>query len=335
MPITLNGTTGITAPTYAGTVVAEYSVPVTAFKNRLINGGMQVWQRGTTSGSAGYQTADRWYGNASNSTTFAQETSNVPAGFQNAFKMTAGATAQMWIQQPIETRNCYDLRGQTVTVSFLGAASTTTNVTLFLYFSTSADNPAAGSWTPVSSAAFSVGTSYATYTATFTVPSNALTIMPQIITTSTVVSGTIIYITGVQLEKGSNATSFDYRPYGTELALCQRYFQATGNTIYTGSQSGGNLNFPIQPIVAFRAIPTVTIDPSITNANYVAAGPSANQWTLLQSNVAFASKTGIVIITPLASLNMAVFVLSNATWSVAVNQITTGNTNIATLSAEL
>ena len=31
------------------------------------------------------------------------------------------------------------------------------------------------------------------------------------------------YITGVQLEKGSTATSFDYRPYGTELALCQRY----------------------------------------------------------------------------------------------------------------
>ena len=32
-------------------------------------------------------------------------------------------------------------------------------------------------------------------------------------------------ITGVQLEKGSTATSFDYRPYGTELALCQRYYE--------------------------------------------------------------------------------------------------------------
>jgi hypothetical protein len=38
-------------------------------------------------------------------------------------------------------------------------------------------------------------------------------------------SGATFYITGVQLEKGSTATSFDYRPYGTELALCQRYFQ--------------------------------------------------------------------------------------------------------------
>jgi hypothetical protein len=35
--------------------------------------------------------------------------------------------------------------------------------------------------------------------------------------------------TGVQLEKGSTATSFDYRPYGTELALCQRYFISLSN----------------------------------------------------------------------------------------------------------
>ena len=32
------------------------------------------------------------------------------------------------------------------------------------------------------------------------------------------------YITGVQLETGTVATTFEYRPYGTELALCQRYF---------------------------------------------------------------------------------------------------------------
>ena len=37
-------------------------------------------------------------------------------------------------------------------------------------------------------------------------------------------TGATFYVTGVQLEKGSTATAFDYRPYGTELALCQRYF---------------------------------------------------------------------------------------------------------------
>jgi hypothetical protein len=47
------------------------------------------------------------------------------------------------------------------------------------------------------------------------------------------------YITGVQLEKGSTATSFDYRPYGTELDLCQRYYQVIQNTgAGTGSAAG-------------------------------------------------------------------------------------------------
>jgi hypothetical protein len=40
-------------------------------------------------------------------------------------------------------------------------------------------------------------------------------------------NGATFYITGVQLEKGSTATSFDYRPYGTELQLCQRYFETS------------------------------------------------------------------------------------------------------------
>jgi hypothetical protein len=46
-------------------------------------------------------------------------------------------------------------------------------------------------------------------------------------------SGATFYITGVQLEKGSTATSFDYRPYGTELSLCYRYFQKfLGSSVY-------------------------------------------------------------------------------------------------------
>jgi hypothetical protein len=43
-------------------------------------------------------------------------------------------------------------------------------------------------------------------------------------------SGATFYITGVQLEKGSTATSFDYRPIGTELQLAQRYFEKSYNT---------------------------------------------------------------------------------------------------------
>lgn len=41
----------------------------------------------------------------------------------------------------------------------------------------------------------------------------------------TATNGATLYITGVQLEKGSTATAFDYRPYGAELQLCQRYYE--------------------------------------------------------------------------------------------------------------
>ena len=53
-------------------------------------------------------------------------------------------------------------------------------------------------------------------------------------------SGATFYITGVQLEKGSTATSFDYRPYGTEFNLCLRYFYLSNpsNTAKNGGAWG-------------------------------------------------------------------------------------------------
>jgi hypothetical protein len=65
-------------------------------------------------------------------------------------------------------------------------------------------------------------------------------------------NGATFYITGVQLEKGSTATSFDYRPYGQELYLCQRYFQAMYFYLNTGSAQ-----YPFY-YTTKRAAPTVT-----------------------------------------------------------------------------
>jgi hypothetical protein len=73
-------------------------------------------------------------------------------------------------------------------------------------------------------------------------------------------NGATFYITGVQLEKGSTATSFDYRPYGTELQLCQRYYEnRTGSdaSLLGFAYTAGNLNTPVQYIVEKRATPTL------------------------------------------------------------------------------
>jgi hypothetical protein len=79
-------------------------------------------------------------------------------------------------------------------------------------------------------------------------------------TTSVVgTNGATFYITGVQLEKGSTATSFDYRPYGTELALCQRYYWKT--LITAGGNLGGGGTVPR---VSFSNPQTMRASPTIT-----------------------------------------------------------------------
>ena len=81
-------------------------------------------------------------------------------------------------------------------------------------------------------------------------------------------NGATFYITGVQLEKGSTATSFDYRPYTTELQLCQRYytrltsggtgpFAAFGNGIVVSSTAGNG--FIVRLPTTMRAPPTPTV----------------------------------------------------------------------------
>jgi hypothetical protein len=74
-------------------------------------------------------------------------------------------------------------------------------------------------------------------------------------------NGATFYITGVQLEAGSTATEFERRPYGTELALCQRYYvryAETGVRLYGGRTESTTFAIPAWSLpVEMRASPTV------------------------------------------------------------------------------
>jgi hypothetical protein len=102
-------------------------------------------------------------------------------------------------------------------------------------------------------------------------------------------SGATFYITGVQLEVGTNATSFGYRPYGTELALCQRYCYNTNastnaNTpffngeFYSSTLMLGVLRMP----VTMRAQPSASSTGSFT----ISQGASAFTATSISINQA-------------------------------------------------
>ena len=115
-------------------------------------------------------------------------------------------------------------------------------------------------------------------------------------------NGATFYITGVQLEKGSTATSFDYRPYGTELALCQRYYEIVGQTsnsvlfqTYAGGATSGNQRSTFYYKVNKRASPTVTVNGTWSYSNaanlYVASSgvdASRVEWDASGSGICFA-----------------------------------------------
>ena len=105
-------------------------------------------------------------------------------------------------------------------------------------------------------------------------------------------NGATFYITGVQLEKGSTATSFDYRPYGTELQLCQRYYWSTNAASNTSSFFRGNgwgisatnaafiIQLPV-PMRAGQTSITYTGTPSVydpvATSNFAITAMSVNQ----------------------------------------------------------
>jgi hypothetical protein len=324
MPIVLNGTTGITTPTYNGNVAAEYLVPVTGFKNRIINGAMVIDQRnaGAEVNPAVTNTyyLDRWAAVSSEASKFkiGQNAGAVtpPAGFTNYLGTTSLSAYSLLsvdrfgVTQYIEGFNIADLNwgtanAKTVTISFwvYSSLSGTFGGSLqnngrsrsypFTYTISAANTweqksvtivgDTTGTWGTTSGRGiilnFSLG-SGSDYSGTagawagsdFRSTTGAVSVVGT--------NGATFYITGVQLEVGTVATSFDFRSYGTELALCQRYYQTfggvDGNTIFgTGIIQGStNSEFNIVLPVQMRAAPTASI--SGTASNFLVA---SNQTT--------------------------------------------------------
>jgi hypothetical protein len=304
MTVSVNGTTGIT---FNDATVQNTAASGFGFKNRLINGACMIDQRNagaSVTPTNGQYSVDRFACNLSAASKYsAQQSSVAPVGFTNSLLITSlssysvGVNDYFLIRQSIEGLNCADLgwgtaNAQTVTVSFwvrssltgtFGGAlenSASNRCYPFSYTINSANTweqktltiagDTTGTWLTTNGigikVTFSLGMgSNLSGTAGAWVGSEKISTTGATSVVGT--NGATFYITGVQLEKGSTATSFDYRPYGTELALCQRYFQTFIGGQYLHSATGGAtsstlVNYFKPFIVEMRTSPTFTFSGS-------------------------------------------------------------------------
>jgi hypothetical protein len=282
MTTTISGTTGITTNslTATGNPAVTFSNSATlgagnttGFKNRIINGAMVIDQRNAGASQAvtttGAYTVDRFFVQPTGASITTQRVAGT-SGYQYALRLTGAASiTQCYVQQKIEQLNSYDLAGQTVTVSFTASSSTLTSLTCYVEYATAgADN-----WSTFATSttqAITINSTATRYSFQSTLSASATNGIRFIFSTGAFTSGTLD-ITGVQLEVGSSATSFDVRDYGRELILCQRYFVKTygqsvavptnssSGFVRTRSYSGAYGAFVWLLPVSMRTAPTASI----------------------------------------------------------------------------
>jgi len=283
----------------------------TTGKNRLINGDMRIDARnaGAAVTADGSYAVDRFYsGNSTDGAFSAQQDSSAPAGFANSLKVTTTTadgtlttTQALQLRQGIEGTNIADLgwgsaNAKTVTLSFWVRSSLTgsfggslrnsgaTRSYPFSYTISVADTweyktvtilgDTSGTWLTTNGLGIQVifglgvgpdrsGTAGAWTGSNVLAPTGATSVIGTLNATW--------YITGVQLEAGSVATSFERRSYGQELALCQRYCFATINSASsTGSNPPlgfGNARSSTNAYIQQKMPVTMRTSPSVTVIN--------------------------------------------------------------------
>ena len=227
-------------------------------RNLIINGAYTIWQRATTSSSNGVNTADRWQ---QNDATFTQETSIVPDNFQYSMKVVANGSGTPLLLQKIERPQvCGHVLNQDITVSFYARSSNVNAITKLELN----DEGGSGGRPDGGAQTLSAADTWERITHTFTAPFSSLTGNSVAVILTFATSATV-YISGFQVEVGSVATPFEYRSYGEELALCERYYQSWGGAnayeylpLFGGAVSGTRIEGVMQYKRDMRTTPDIS-----------------------------------------------------------------------------
>jgi hypothetical protein len=313
--------TGITGGGTSGAVTVSFDqanfggAQGAAGKNKAINAACEIAQRGTaavtlTAASFSYP-VDRFFAGRSSGTTGAtaqQFSSTTLDGFKNAIRVqrTAGNTStnDLYVGQSFESSNSIPFANKAIVVSFWARAganySPTSNaLSVRFYTGTGTDQSGlgsafTGSATPISQTA-TLTTSWQRFQYTATLASTATQMQFLAFCTPTGTAGAAdnFDITGLQVELGAIASPFQIASgsIGSELALCQRYYQASGLQSYYTTGSVNNTTdtvFTYQLIQTMRVSPTITVSAtgdfnlqpsSVAISSFTSATSTASKWS--------------------------------------------------------
>ena len=291
-------------------------------------------------GSSGY-CIDRFTSQSSQASKISvTQSSTAPTGFSNSALITSlaattvGSTDYFTFEQRVEGFNTYDLgwgtaSAKTVTLSFWVQSSLTGTfggaiingannysypftysipvANTWTQISVTIAGPTSGTWIAATNATsmtvgfgLGVGSTYSgaagSWAATYYASATGAT---SVVGTN----GATFYITGVQLEVGSSATGFEYRQYGQELALCQRYFylisQPPFRGVVTAATGAGRCGY--NHPVTMRAAPTLVASaalPIYDGAATSTATISNNYSTISICEVDLTGATGLTAYRP-------------------------------------
>jgi hypothetical protein len=277
--------------------VAQYY----GMKNRIINGAMVIDQRnaGASVTGSGYA-VDRFYDAFTSTNATQQRSTTAPQGFTNSLLVTVttatapGTTSLHYISQTIEGFNVADMdfgKATAITftlsfwvrssltgtyaIGFLNGAQNRSYVATYTissantweYKTITVAGDTSGTWLTDNGKGLSIFWdlgSGSNYQATAGSWQSGLFLRTSGSANFANTLGATFYITGVQLEKGSTATSFDYKPYGTELQLCQRYYETSISTTTAGVSIGSGYFSTIPFKASKRATPTITVISNLT-----------------------------------------------------------------------
>ena len=239
--------------------------PLAGFRNQIINGDFRVWQRGTsvTQGPAlnGYG-ADRWgnvFNNSGNTLTYTRVTDH---GFANhAYACRFTSTTDL---TNARVRQAIELDAEGSAGKFTGqwtlswTSSAQPQFVLVAFADDFENRNASSGWTQDAAGIVSLGNDR--YSVTFTADATPNATNTCALLTFAPPAGAGPWdLTGVQLEPGPVATPFEHRPIGTELALCQRYYETQAGIIhsmYQVNQQDTSRSCYVQFATAKRATPT-------------------------------------------------------------------------------